>query len=489
MDTWPNDSLLSILSLPYRQIFNAMPGYAAIISNDYRIVECNKKFIDDFGNIRGKFCHEVLRKREKSCDVCNVERTFLDGKQHRCEQMMIKPNGERGQVITNTVPITNDEGKTAAVMVMYTDITQIIKLQEELKHSEWRYRMLFNNVPCYISIQDPDLKLVDMNEAFRKDFDGQHGHKCYKVYKHRDEPCMVCPVLATFQDGKHHIREEVVTNNNGQKINVLVHSAPIKNEDGQVNYVMEMSSDITQVRQLQDQLQSLGLLVGSISHGIKGVLTGLDGGIYMMNSGFEKDNMDRIKKGWDMIQRNVVRIRSMVMDMLYYAKDREPIWQATDPLQLITDVCDIQATKIEGQNVDFQRDFEEGIVDFEADPKALHSMLINILENSIDACRTDKKKDDHFIKVVLRSTDDHVIFDISDNGVGMDQETRERLFSLFFSSKGTEGTGLGLFIANKIAQQHGGIIAVKSEPGQGSHFSVRIPKRTPEDMKKEKDLL
>ncbi len=58
-----------------------------------------------------------------------------------------------------------------------------------------------------------------------------------------------------------------------------------------------------------------------------------------------------------------------------------------------------------------------------------------------------------------------MVFEVEDNGIGMDRETREKIFSLFFSSKGLKGTGLGLFIANKIVDKHGGSIEVESEPG------------------------
>ena len=68
-------------------------------------------------------------------------------------------------------------------------------------------------------------------------------------------------------------------------------------------------------------------------------------------------------------------------------------------------------------------------------------------------------------------------FDIADNGIGMDQETAEKAFSLFFSSKGAKGTGLGLFIASKIAEAHGGSIDLQSTLNQGSRFVVKIPRR------------
>ncbi len=68
-----------------------------------------------------------------------------------------------------------------------------------------------------------------------------------------------------------------------------------------------------------------------------------------------------------------------------------------------------------------------------------------------------------------------MVFEIEDNGIGMDQETREKVFSLFFSSKGIQGTGLGLFISNKIVDKHGGTIQVDSQPGRGTRFLIRMP--------------
>jgi len=75
----------------------------------------------------------------------------------------------------------------------------------------------------------------------------------------------------------------------------------------------------------------------------------------------------------------------------------------------------------------------------------------------------------------VRRLDPWLVMVVEDNGIGMDRETREKLFSLFFSSKGSKGTGLGLFIANKIVDKHGGSIAVDSEVGRGSRFVIRLP--------------
>jgi len=72
---------------------------------------------------------------------------------------------------------------------------------------------------------------------------------------------------------------------------------------------------------------------------------------------------------------------------------------------------------------------------------------------------------------------------VRDTGIGMDSNTKEKVFDLFFSSKGSEGTGLGLFISNKIIGQHGGSIEVNSTPGHGSHFCIRLPKKLPKSTK------
>jgi hypothetical protein len=70
---------------------------------------------------------------------------------------------------------------------------------------------------------------------------------------------------------------------------------------------MEMSADITPIRQLQSQLESIGLLISSVSHVIKGLLSGLDGGVYLVNTGLEKGNQKRITQGWEMVQMTTPR--------------------------------------------------------------------------------------------------------------------------------------------------------------------------------------
>jgi len=466
---------------PYKEYFDSMPCYLSIQDRDFRIVETNARFRRDFGNFEGRYCYQVYKKRSEKCEDCPVEKAFWDGQSHRSQERIHCLDGRDVSVIVEATPIRDENGKITRVMEMSTDVTLITRLEDQLRESRRRYRLLFEEVPCYISIQSRDLRILETNRAFREDFGESLGRKCFKAYKHRTEECIPCPVRQTFQDGRPRTREEVVASPSGEPVNVLVTTAPIHNGNGEIVSVMEMSTNITQIRELESQLTSLGLLIGSVSHGLKGLLNGLAGGIYLVNTGFKKEDDDRVAKGWEIVERNVDRIRSMVSDILYYAKEREPNWEVLSCVELVKDLRSL----VEG------RALEQGVVldvkccqqagSFEGDSKAIRSMLVNLLENSVDACRLDTRKNEYKVSLEIASNAEEVRFLIRDNGIGMDRETREKAFTLFFSSKGTGGTGLGLFISNRIARSHGGRIELQPEAGKGTEFLVVLPRSRPSD--------
>ena len=461
--------------LQYRRYWEEMPCYLSVHDRSFRIIDGNRRFREDFGDTIGEFCYRAYKDREEVCPSCPVEATFADGESHSSEQMLTTRQGESLPVMVHTTPIRSPEGEVTAVMEMHTDIREVKRLQGLLRHSEKRLASLFEEMPCYVAVQGPDLVIQHANRKFREAFGPSVGDQCFRVYKQREEQCLVCPALQTFVDGEAREHEEVVVTEAGERLNVICTTAPIRNADGEVTSVIEMAIDITQIRELQSQLTSIGLLVGSISHGIKGLLTGLDGGIYMVNSGFEKDKPERVEKGWEMVQRNVDRIRSMVLDILYYAKDRELTLDRIDVLPFVKEMRDGLKKKAGDLGVEMTFEVAEDAGSFQGDSAAIRAMMANILENSLDACRVDEKKPSHTVGVQVRRVDPWMIFEISDNGIGMDRETRQRIFSLFFSSKGAKGTGLGLFIASKIVDKHGGDIKVESRRGRGSRFLIRLP--------------
>jgi signal transduction histidine kinase len=111
------------------------------------------------------------------------------------------------------------------------------------------------------------------------------------------------------------------------------------------------------------------------------------------------------------------------------------------------------------------------------DPGYINAVLMNIFENAIYACQRDANKPLHHITFKVREDKGYIVFCVVDNGIGMDEETQSKLFTEFFSTKGHKGTGLGLYVANKIIEQHGGAIDVSSAVGRGSKFRLAIPKQ------------
>ena len=464
------------MELSYAQCFDAMPCYLSVQDRKLRIITANRRFREAFGAFEGRHCYQVYKQRAEPCEVCPVERSFRDGQVHHSEERVSCLDGTAVSVIVYTEPLRNERGDITAVMEMSTDISDIARAQNLLREGRAHCRTLFEEVPCFVSIQDRDLNIIDANRLHREAFGSFLGCKCYQVYKHRTEECDPCVVRQTFEDGQVHEHEEVVTSRQGRTMNVLVRTTPVAGPSGRVEAVMEMSADITPIRELQSQLESIGLLIGSISHGLKGLLNGLNGGTYLVNKGLDAGNQERVHQGWAIVQRNIDRIRSMVLDILYYAKDREPgsaVLSAAGVLEQVREQLGHRASEL---GVDVVTDVDPAAGEFEGDEKAVRAMLVNLGENAIDACRLDRKKSAHRVALRAGGSDGHVRFEIEDNGIGMEQETREKAFTLFFSSKGSEGTGLGLFIAHRIAKAHRGGIRLESEVDVGTKFVVTLPR-------------
>jgi len=241
-------------------------------------------------------------------------------------------------------------------------------------------------------------------------------------------------------------------------------------------YTEKLETLVREKMELRDHLSALGLMIGSISHGIKGLLTRLDAGTYLVETGLNKKDVDEVMEGWEVVKLVVERIRKMIQDILFYAKKRDLEWKQVDAAVFADEVAKTIEPKIKDREIDFRPDFDPEAGQFLIDPGFLHSALVNILDNAVDACLKDTSQPDHWIIFRMRPDMDDILFEIHDNGIGMDSATFEKIFTLFYSSKGRKGTGLGLFIANKIVRQHGGRITVKSTLGKGSRFTIHIPK-------------
>lgn len=127
--------------------------------------------------------------------------------------------------------------------------------QAELNKQRDEYQKLFELVPCIVTVQDRDYRLLRYNREFADKFNPQPGDFCYSAYKGRTEKCRQCPVEKTFRDGKSHYSEETGINRDGTVNHWMVSTSPIRNGEGTIVAAMEMSLDITQRKLLEEELK------------------------------------------------------------------------------------------------------------------------------------------------------------------------------------------------------------------------------------------
>jgi histidine kinase len=117
------------------------------------------------------------------------------------------------------------------------------------------YQNLFKMVPCIVTVQDRNYRLLGYNREFAEKFDPRIGEYCYKAYKGREEKCVICPVEKTFKDGNPHYSEESGFDKDGTVKHWMVRTTPIKDSNGQIVAAMEMNLDITERKQLEEKLE------------------------------------------------------------------------------------------------------------------------------------------------------------------------------------------------------------------------------------------
>jgi len=352
-----------------------------------------------------------------------------------------------------------------------------LTLRQALARTRKDYKRLFEIVPCYITVQDANFRILQSNALFKEDFGTSTGKHCYSVYKRRDSVCPDCPVAKTFADGDVHSSEENVITRDGRRASTIVYSMPLEDERGRTQAVMEMSTNITEVKLLQRQLAMMGSAVAGMAHRIKNILMGLEGGVFVANTGFESHDPVAIDQGWQMVQRNVAKVSRIAKDLLYCAKEREPHLEAdVDPVQIVRETFDLYAPRARAEGITLQLELE-AVAPGTYDRESLGTVATNLVVNALDACRFDNEGQHKEHVVVLRCRADPqggVVIEVCDNGGGMPDEVSHRLFQGQFSTKGVEGTGLGLLVVQKAAEEHGGSIAFSTREGSGTTFTATL---------------
>jgi PAS domain S-box-containing protein len=277
-------------------------------------------------------------------------------------------------------------------------------------------------------------------------------------------------------------KEAVIRSKNGEEIPVNYSGTPLFENDKMMGCVA-FFQDLTEIKKLEhelinsERLAAIGQTVAGMAHGIKNILAGFKGGRYLVDIGIDKNNTDKLINGWQMIKRNIDQTSDLVMNLLTYSKEREPEYQDCFPNNIADDVCELVKEIAMSHDIAIVKDLSKSIDEVSMDPNTIHQSLLNLVSNAIDACIFDdnvEKK--HEVRVLTALEGETTIrFEITDNGSGMSDIVKAKLFSSFFSTKGAKGTGLGLLVTRKLIEEHHGSIDVISNLNQGTMFIMKLP--------------
>lgn len=225
-----------------------------------------------------------------------------------------------------------------------------------------------------------------------------------------------------------------------------------------------------------ERLAAVGQTIAALSHHIKNILQGLRSGSYLIEMGLKEKTFDHLQQGWSVVQKNQDKIYNLVMDMLSFSKEREPALEMTDLNRVVGEVVELMTPRAKDFKVALETQFDPMLPEVAVDPDGMHRAVLNVVTNAIDAVEgiPDGKV---VVETRLSPNGRYVHVTVTDNGVGIPENRMNRIFQIFSSTKGERGSGLGLAVSQKIAQEHGGNIHVASELGKGSRFTIELPLR------------
>lgn len=464
----------------YNILFERVPSFISVIDKEFNIIRRNKKFRDTFGDVKGHKCYEVYKKKKSKCKNCPAELTFKDGQDHVYTQVGLSQSGDETHYIVNTTPLSyDDEGKPSLVIEIATDITEVTNLQKQLKQAHDFYATLIENSTDGIialnnkgktEILNPVAKEVLEWESQKKPGADQNKRMLpEEFYRQADENGAIVK-----------LRDVDIRTSKGNEIPVRFNAVELRsgtNVLGRAAFI----EDLRPIKKLEkeridaERLAAVGQTVAGLAHTIKNLLMGLEGGIYMVDTGLKNSDAERIFKGWSILQKNFDKTTTLIKNFLSFSKGRLPVLKIIDPNSLVESIVELYRESAAKQGVELLAELDNHILEAPLDPDGLEACLTNLVSNAIDAAMLREGGNG---KVIVRTRDskEALCFDVEDNGVGMDNEVSQKIFTTFFTTKGGKGTGLGLLTTRKIVQEHGGNITVDTKPEKGSVFTIRLPR-------------
>jgi signal transduction histidine kinase len=226
----------------------------------------------------------------------------------------------------------------------------------------------------------------------------------------------------------------------------------------------------------QERLAAVGQVIAGLAHYAKNIITGLQLSVAGMQRMLKRDKFDSMETCVDSIATEERRLTNLILDMLSYAKDREPMRLEMDVDDVIDSVVRPFENELNMRSIKLELLPAGNLPKLMAEKNALHRVFLNLFVNAMDALDAVEGRD-KVIRVTTLLSEDGKTIEVSmwDSGCGIPATEKENIFGVFFSTKGSKGTGLGLAVSRKIIEEHRGSIMVQSQEGEWTEFRIQLP--------------
>jgi signal transduction histidine kinase len=239
---------------------------------------------------------------------------------------------------------------------------------------------------------------------------------------------------------------------------------------------IKLAIEVVQLQQEKAENQRLitaGQVSLKISHSIKNIIQLVLGATEVIDFGLRTNEIHRVKRSWDILKPNLERVRKFMLDMLDFSRERHLELGPCQFNAVIQSAIESLKAQLKQKKTKLHIRADQSIPVIELDGERIHEMATNIILNAIDI--VDENTGVVTVETKYLQEQGAVQLSVTDNGPGISDETKEKIFLPFESTKNKLGTGLGLAIAKQIVEQHKAKIEIDSERGKGATFRVIIP--------------
>jgi len=262
----------------------------------------------------------------------------------------------------------------------------------------------------------------------------------------------------------------------------------LMNAIGQHTGLALSNSELYQQKLQSERLAAIGETVATLSHSIKNILQGLRGGADVVEMGLRKDDLKLAKGGWGILQRNLDRIIGLTMNMLAFSRQRRVELELTRLGPIVEECAALLEDTCTSKEVALILDIDPELPPVPLDPSLVHQAIMNLMTNAVEA--VDQVTGAVTVRVVYRPPEPEearagkstthtrmpeVEISVVDNGPGVPEGKMPWVFIPFNTTKGIKGTGLGLAVAKRVCEEHGGRIEIENTEGKGATFRMIFP--------------